>query len=52
MGFLRKWYRDNCADRKERAQIFLADGEYAKAASDFRSCGMYKQAADAYMKAG
>ena len=32
--------------------MFLADGEYADAASEFRSHGMHRQAADAYMKAG
>jgi tetratricopeptide (TPR) repeat protein len=50
MGFLRKWYRDSVAEPKERAQMFLADGEYAEAASDFRRCGMYWEAAEAYMK--
>jgi tetratricopeptide (TPR) repeat protein len=52
MGFLRKWYRNNCADTKTRAQMFLTDGEYAKAASDFQSCSMYWEAAEAYIKAG
>jgi len=32
--------------------MLLAEGKYADAASEFRSCGMYRQAADAYMKAG
>jgi len=53
MGFIREWYRDNCVEPGEkRAKMFLADGEYADAASEFQSCGMYNQAADAYMKAG
>ena len=30
--------------------MLLADGEYADAASEFRSCGMHRQAADAYIE--
>jgi len=53
MGFLREWYRDFCVERgPKRARMLLADGEYADAASEFRSHGMHRQAADAYMKAG
>lgn len=52
MGLLRDWYRDNCADRKKRVKMLLADGEYHSAAMDFRGLDMHHSAADAFMKAG
>jgi tetratricopeptide (TPR) repeat protein len=50
MGFLRKWYRDNVSNGEERARMLLEDGEYGLAAMEFISCGIYREAADAYMK--
>lgn len=52
MGFLRDWYRDNCVEPgSKKAQMFLTDGKYASAGSEYQCCGMYWEAAEAYMKA-